>query len=71
MGGLIIQVDDCNTAYCKGSRRISRGAFPIFCNRLCDWGKTTLQGMWQALSPAGGGLRGWNCLRRKSGRFIT
>ncbi|MCZ7623172.1 MAG: hypothetical protein M5U24_11970 [Candidatus Kuenenia sp.] len=24
-----------------------------------------------SLSPAGGGLRGWNCLRRKSERFIT
>jgi len=23
-----------------------------------------------SLSPAGGGLRGWNYLRRKSGRFI-
>jgi len=27
------------------SSAVGRGAFPIFCNRLCDWGKTTLPGV--------------------------
>ncbi|WP_295103976.1 transposase [uncultured Candidatus Kuenenia sp.] len=27
------------------AQHFNTGAFPVFCNRLCDWGKTTLPGV--------------------------